>query len=174
MYRAVAAISATLLLCDQVHSASISINIDSQSKLITASGSVSGTTDTAGGLAWGDFGTGSDGLFFDLSSLLNASGDAAPFSITTVGWGYFGWTFYYDGGTVNADVTISATGNAVDYSAWGAANIAALESTIGSSSGGLQFGVTADSFQISAVPEPGSPIVLGALAGLGVVMRRRR
>lgn len=185
MYRAVAAISATLLFCDQVHSASIIINIDGPSKLITASGSVSGTTDkmddidgSFGGLAWFPFGTGSGGAMFDVSALLNVSGDAAPFGYSTMAWGAFGWFFSNDRGNPLMDVTISATGASISYSSWGAANIAALESTIGTSSSGMVFGTSLDSFQIvgtpSAVPEPGSPIVLGALAGLGVVMRRRR
>jgi hypothetical protein len=178
--RALGAAFALFFLSSQAHSAQIIINIDSQSKLITASGSISGTTDNFadafGGLAWNSFGSSSDFGQFSILSLLNVSGPAAPFSTNRAEWGTSGWDFVWDGGGILSSVTISATAASVDYSTWGASNIAALESTIGSTSGSLAWGTSSDSFLItgiSAVPEPSSTIALGALLSLGMLMRRR-
>lgn len=172
------------LACLPAHGAQILINIDGPSKMITASGTITGTTDDfwspQGGIGWLSFGAPSVVADHSVASLLNVSGPAAPFGFNFAVWGSSGWEFTWDFGGENSVVTIAATGASIDYSGWDPLDIAAIESTIGSVSGGLLFGTSADSFQItgtpsvSAIPEPGSVVAMAALLGFGFLYRSRR
>jgi hypothetical protein len=158
--------------------ADIIINIDSPNKTITASGSVTGTTDNifnpGGGVAWGASVIGVN----DVSSLFSASGPATPFDSASQTYDLStGWSLFWDRGNGFSDVNVSTTGASINYSTWSSADQAAVEATIGQTITKI-FGQSSDVFSItgtsvSAIPEPAS---IGGLAGLlmsGFFLRRR-